>query len=151
MKIALACDHGGFELKEAIREHFDKTGVEYKDFGTYAADEARDYPYASLYGCKAVQTGECDLAILVCGTGIGVSMAANKMKGIRAACCSDYYSAKYTRLHNDANTLCLGGRVLGPGLAIEMVDVFIRTEFEGGRHARRVGLIMDIQDGKITE
>ena len=151
MKIALSCDHGGFELKEAIRAHLEEIGVEYHDFGTYAADEARDYPYAALYACNAIVAGECARGVLVCGTGIGISMAANKVKGIRAACCSDYFSAKYTRLHNDANALCLGGRVLGPGLAIELVDVFLKTEFEGGRHARRVGQIMDIQDGKITE
>ena len=151
MKIALSCDHGGFELKEAIRAHLEEQGVEYHDFGTYAAGEPQDYPYAALKACNAVVAGECQRAVLVCGTGIGISMAANKVKGIRAACCSDYFSAKYTRLHNDANALCLGGRVLGPGLALELVDVFLNTEFEGGRHARRVGQIMDIQDGKITE
>jgi len=151
MKVALSCDHGGFELKEAIRAHLDEKGIPYQDFGTYAAGEARDYPYASLYACNALNRGECDRAILCCGTGIGVSMAANKIKGIRAACCSDYFSAKYTRLHNDANALCMGGRVVGPGLACELVDVFLSTEFEGGRHARRVGEIMDIQDGKLTE
>ena len=151
MKVALSCDHGGFELKEAIRAHLEERKVEYKDFGTYAADESRDYPYASLYACTAYQKGEVDLIILICGTGIGVSMAANKMKGIHAACCSDYFSAKYTRLHNNANALCLGGRVVGPGLACELVDVFLGTQFEGGRHARRVGQIMDIQDGKLTE
>lgn len=151
MTIALSCDHGGFDLKEAIRAHLEEKGVAYKDFGTYKADEARDYPYASVYACNAVNAGECDLAVLICGTGIGVSMAANKIKGIRAACCSDYFSAKYTRLHNDANALCLGGRVVGPGLACELVDVFLTTEFEGGRHGRRVGEIMDIQDGKITQ
>ena len=91
------------------------------------------------------------MAILCCGTGIGVSMAANKIKGIRAACCSDTYSARYTRLHNDANVLCLGGRVLGPGLANELVDAFLDTSFEGGRHARRVAQIMAIQDGELTE
>lgn len=151
MKIALACDHGGFLLKESIRAHLDEAGIGYEDFGTATAQETRDYPYASLYACNAIKKGTCDLGILVCGTGIGVSMAANKMKGIRAACCSDTYSARYTRLHNDANVLCMGGRVVGPGLANELVDVFLATQFEGGRHARRVGQIMDIQDGKITE
>lgn len=147
--VALSCDHGGYELKEAIRKWLDDKGIAYKDYGTYAADEPIDYPLAALKAAKAVAAGECEKAILCCGTGIGISMAANKVKGIRAACCSDYYSAKYTRLHNDANALCLGGRVLGPGLACELVDVFLHTEFEGGRHARRVGQIMDIQDGKI--
>lgn len=147
--IALSCDHGGYDLKEAIRKWMDEHGIAYQDFGTHAADEAIDYPYAGLKGAKAVASGECEKGVFCCGTGIGISMAANKVRGIRAACCSDYYSAKYTRLHNDANVLCLGGRVLGPGLACELVNVFLTTEFEGGRHARRVGQIMDIQDGKI--
>ncbi|MFR2205839.1 MAG: RpiB/LacA/LacB family sugar-phosphate isomerase, partial [Eubacterium sp.] len=98
--------------------------------------------------CDAVVSGDCDKAVLCCGTGIGISMAANKVKGIRAAACSDYFSAKYTRLHNDANCLCLGDRVVGAGLALELVDVFINTGFEGGRHATRVGQIMDIEAGK---
>ena len=147
--VALSCDHGGFELKEAIRHWLDDKGIAYKDFGTYAADEAIDYPHAALKAANAVVSGECEKAILCCGTGIGISISANKVHGIRAACCSDYFSAKYTRMHNDANALCLGGRVLGPGLACELVDVFLHTEFEGGRHARRVGQIMDIQDGKL--
>ena len=147
--VALSCDHGGFELKEAIRNWLEDNGYAYKDFGTYAADEPIDYPLAGLKAATAVVNGECDKAILCCGTGIGISMAANKVPGIRAACCSDYFSAKYTRMHNDANALCLGGRVIGPGLACELVNVFLNTEFEGGRHARRVGQIMDIQDGKL--
>ncbi len=151
MVIALSCDHGGFELKEAIREHLEQKGVAYEDFGTHTADQAIDYPMAALPACNAVVSKKCRFAILCCGTGIGISMSANKIDGMRAACCSDYFSAKYTRLHNDANALCLGGRVIGPGLACELVDVFLQSEFEGGRHARRVGLIMDIQDGKITE
>ena len=96
--------------------------------------------------CLAVTSGECEKALLFCGTGIGISMAANKIKGIRAACCSDYFSAKYTRLHNDANALCLGGRVVGAGLAIELVDVFLNTEFEGGRHERRVNQITELEN-----
>ena len=95
MKIALSCDHGGFELKEAIRAHLEEIGVEYHDFGTYAADEARDYPYAALYACNAIVAGECDRGVLVCGTGIGISIAANKVKGIRAAALSEHFSAKY--------------------------------------------------------
>jgi ribose 5-phosphate isomerase B len=150
MKIALGADHGGYELKEEVKKHLDSRGIPYVDFGTNSTASI-DYPDVAVPPCKAVQSGECDFALLFCGTGVGISMAANRMKGIRACCCSDGFSAKYTRLHNDANALCLGGRVLGPGLAIELVDVFLKTEFEGGRHARRVGQIMDIQDGKITE
>lgn len=145
--IALGADHGGFELKEAIKKHLDETGVAYKDFGTFSTDSI-DYAKVAYQACKAVTGGECEKAILCCGTGIGISMAANKVKGIRAACCSDYFSAKYTRLHNDANALCLGGRVVGAGLAIELVDVFLNTEFEGGRHQRRVDQISAIENGE---
>lgn len=145
--IALGADHGGFELKEAIKKHLDETGVEYKDFGTFSTDSI-DYAKIAYNACKAVTDGECEKAVLCCGTGIGISMAANKVKGIRAACCSDYFSAKFTRLHNDANALCLGGRVVGAGLAIELVDVFLNTEFEGGRHQRRVDQITAIENGE---
>ena len=145
--IALGADHGGFELKEAIKKHLDEIGVEYKDFGTFSTDSI-DYTKIAYKACKAVADGECEKAVLCCGTGIGISMAANKVKGIRAACCSDYFSAKYTRLHNDANALCLGGRVVGAGLAIELVDVFLNTEFEGGRHQRRVDQISAIENGE---
>lgn len=144
--IALGADHGGFELKEAIKKHLDEKGIEYKDYGTHST-ESVDYAKIAYAACGGVVGGECEKAILCCGTGIGISMAANKVKGIRAACCSDYFSAKYTRLHNDANALCLGGRVLGTGLALELVDVFLETEFEGGRHQRRVDQISAIENG----
>ena len=144
--IALGADHGGFALKEEIKKHLDDIGVAYKDFGTYTPDSI-DYAKIAYKTCRAVVSGECEKAILCCGTGIGISMAANKVKGIRAACCSDYFSAKFTRLHNDANALCMGGRVVGPGLAIEMVDVFLNTEFVGGRHQRRVDQITAIENG----
>ena len=144
--IALGADHGGFALKEEIKKHLDDIGVAYEDFGTYSPDSI-DYAKIAYKTCQAVVSGKCEKAILCCGTGIGISMAANKVKGIRAACCSDYFSAKYTRLHNDANVLCMGGRVLGAGLAIEMVDVFLNTEFEGGRHQRRVDQITAIENG----
>ncbi len=144
--IALGADHGGFALKEEIKKHLDDIGVAYKDFGTYTPGSI-DYAKIAYKTCQAVVSGACEKAILCCGTGIGISMAANKVKGIRAACCSDYFSAKFTRLHNDANALCMGGRVLGAGLAIEMVDVFLNTEFEGGRHQRRVDQIMAIENG----
>lgn len=144
-KIAVGCDHGGYELKKAILSHLDEIGVEYKDYGTYSEDSC-DYPDYAEKTCAAVIGGECDLAILVCGTGIGISMAANKIKGIRAACCSDTFSARFTRLHNDANALCMGGRVVGAGLACDMVDLFINTEFEGGRHQSRIDKIMALEN-----
>lgn len=149
MTIALACDHAAFELKVAVKAHLEEKGIACKDFGIASADEKRDYPYASLYACSAITAGECDLGIVMCGTGVGVSMAANKIHGIRAACCSDYFSAKYTRMHNDANVLCMGQRVVGTGLALELVDVFISTEFEGGRHARRVDQLSLLEKGEL--
>ena len=145
--IALGADHGGFELKEAIKKHLDEKGIEYKDFGTYTP-ESIDYAKIAYTTCQSVVSGEAEKAILCCGTGIGISMAANKVKGIRAACCSDYFSAKFTRLHNDANALCMGGRVVGAGLALELVDVFLETEFEGGRHQRRIDQISAIENGE---
>lgn len=144
MIIAIGSDHGGYELKEAVKKHLVARGIEYKDFGCFSTDSV-DYPVIAKELGKAVAAGEYDRGLLFCGTGIGISMAANKVKGIRAACCSDYFSAKYTRLHNDANVLCMGGRVVGVGLACELVDVFIDTEFEGGRHQRRVDMLMDIE------
>lgn len=143
--IALGADHGGFELKEAIKKHLDERKIEYIDCGTYS-EESVDYAPIALKTCQKVTVGECEKAILCCGTGIGISMAANKVKGIRAACCSNYFGAKYTRLHNDANALCLGGRVIGVGLALELVDVFLDTEFEGGRHQRRIDQIAEIEN-----
>lgn len=143
--IALGADHGGFELKEAIKKHLDERKIEYIDCGTYS-EESVDYAPIAKKTCDKVVSGECERAILCCGTGIGISMAANKVKGIRAACCSNYFGAKYTRLHNDANALCLGGRVIGVGLALELVDVFLDTEFEGGRHQRRIDQIAEIEN-----
>lgn len=143
--IALSSDHAGFPLKEAIKEYFIENNIEFEDCGAYNTDSV-DYPYQAKKACDLVVEGKCDKAILCCGTGIGISMAANKIKGIRAACCSDYFSAKYTRLHNDANALCLGARVIGVGAALELVDVFINTEFEGGRHQRRVDQITEIEN-----
>ena len=145
--IALGSDHAGFPLKTEIKNYLDSIGVEYKDFGCYTP-ERFDYAIAAQKACDAVISGECDKAILCCGTGIGISIAANKVKGIRASACSDYFSAKYTRAHNDANCLCLGARVIGVGLAKELVDVFLTTEFEGGRHQTRVNQIMAIEAGE---
>lgn len=143
--VAIGCDHGGYELKKEIIAHLTKKGVEFKDFGTYDGNSV-DYPDIAKLVCKSILDGECENGILVCGTGIGISIAANKHKGIRAAVCSDEFSAKFTRLHNDANVLCLGGRVVGPGLACELVDIFLSTGFEGGRHALRVDKITAIED-----
>lgn len=146
MKIAIGCDHGGFEHKNAIAEHFEKRGFEVLDFGIYEL-ESIDYPKIALKVANSVASKEAELGILVCGTGIGMSLAANKVKGIRAACCSEHFSAKYTRMHNDSNILCLGGRVIGIGTAIELADLFVDTEFEGGRHQRRVDMITEIENG----
>ena len=145
--IALGCDHGGFSLMQEIKAHLDELGLEYRDFGTYTS-ESCDYPVYAEAAARAVASGECDRGILVCGTGIGVSIAANKIKGIRAAHCSDCYSAEMTRRHNDANMLALGARVLGGGLALRIVDTFLATGFDGGRHQRRIDLISAIEDAE---
>ena len=146
--IVIASDHAGFPLKEEIKKgYLDVKEIEYIDAGCYSP-ERYDYALSAQKACDMVVAGKADKAILVCGTGIGISMAANKVKGIRAACCSDYFSAKFTRLHNDANALCMGARVVGAGLAIELVDVFLNTEFEGGRHQTRVDQIMAIEAGE---
>jgi len=142
--IAIGNDHAGTTLKMQIVEFFKEKGIEYKDCGCYEGEKC-DYPVAAKTVCDEVIAGNAERAILICGTGIGISIAANKVDGIRAAACSDYYSAKYTRLHNDANVLCLGARVVGEGLALEMVDVFLNTGFEGGRHAARVQMITDLE------
>lgn len=145
MIIAIGCDHGGLEHKNAIAEHLKERGFEVKDFGIYEQVSV-DYPEIAKKVCKSIVTNESELGILVCGTGIGMSISANKVKGIRAAACSEHFSAKYTRLHNNSNVLCLGGRVIGVGTAIELADIFVDTAFEGGRHQRRVNLISEIED-----
>lgn len=141
--IALGCDQGGYELMQEVKKHLEARGLEYKDFGTYSS-ESVDYP---IYGKKvahAVADGECEKGILICGTGIGISITANKVKGIRAALCHDVFSAEATRLHNDANILAMGGRIVGPGLALMIVDKFLDTPFSNEeRHARRIGMIED--------
>ncbi len=145
-KIIMACDHGGLELKNVIRDHLTSNGVEVLDIGTYT-NESCSYPDYAKALCQKIQNGEFELGILVCGTGIGMSIAANKHKGIRAACCSDTFSARMTRMHNNANVLCLGGRVVGAGLACDMADLFVNTEYEGGRHNARLAAIEDIENG----
>lgn len=145
--IAIGCDHGGFALKNEIINYLIDNNVEFKDMGAFSAESINYAPIAYKVA-QAVVSGECEKGILICGTGIGMSMAANKVKGIRAACCSDHFGAKFTRLHNDANILCLGGRVTGPGVACELVDLFLKTEFEGGRHAVRIAEIAKIENGE---
>ena len=142
--IALGADHGGYELKEAIKQHLEERGIAYRDFGTNSTASC-DYPDYAAATCGAVTNGSSDFAILCCGTGVGMSMCANKIKGIRACCCSEPFSAEYTRRHNDANVLALGAGITGPNLAKRMVEVFLNTEFEGGRHARRVAQLDAIQ------
>lgn len=144
MKIALGCDHGGLEHKNAIGEFLKEQGFEVVDFGIYEQVSV-DYPDIAKKVCESIQKGETERGILVCGTGIGMSIAANKYKGIRAAACSEHFSAKFTRLHNNSNILCLGGRVIGVGTALELADLFINTEFEGGRHQKRIDKISDIE------
>ncbi len=145
--IVLGADHGGYELKNTIKSHLESKGYTVLDVGTNTSDSC-DYPIFADRLCKKIQDGEADLGILVCGTGIGMSIAANKHKGIRAACCSDTFSARLTRLHNNANVLCIGARVVGVGLGIDLVDEFVDAEFEGDRHVKRLSLIEDIENGK---
>ena len=147
MKIAIGCDHGGLEHKNAIKEHLESRGFEVVDSGIYEQVSV-DYPDIATKVCANITSGLCERGILVCGTGIGMSIAANKIKGIRAAACSEHFSAKYTRLHNDSNIICLGGRVIGVGTAIELADIFVDTEFEGGRHETRVNKIKEIEDNQ---
>ena len=143
MKIALGCDHGGYELKQFIMKTLEKLGYEYEDFGCYSL-ESCDYPDFGAAAARAVAEGKCDRGIVICTTGIGISIAANKIKGIRCAHCADCLEAEMTRRHNDANILTMGGRVIGPGLAREIVRIFLSTGFDGGRHAVRVAKIAEM-------
>jgi len=137
--ISIASDHAGYDLKETVKKYFDINDITYLDFGTYST-ESVDYPVYAKKVCASIQTGESDFGVLVCGTGIGMCIAANKHMNIRAACCCETYSAKMSRLHNDANVLTFGSRVIGPGLAIDIVKMFLSTDFEGGRHSERVNM-----------
>ncbi|WP_306479409.1 ribose 5-phosphate isomerase B [Finegoldia magna] len=141
MKIAIAADHGGFELKDSMVEYIKSLGNEVVDLGTNSADSV-DYPDYAKKVCEEIQQGNSDLGILICGTGIGMSLAANKFDGIRAACVSDVYSAKMSRNHNNANVLCIGARVIGDEVAKLIIKTFLENEFEAGRHQRRVDKIM---------
>lgn len=144
MKIAIACDHGGYALKEAVKAHLTEKGYEAVDFGTNST-ESCDYPDFAAPAAKAVAAGECEKGIVICTTGIGVSIVANKVKGIRCALCSDPLSAEMTRRHNDTNMLAMGAGITGQNLAMDIVDIWLATEFEGGRHQRRVDKIMALE------
>lgn len=144
MKIAIACDHGGLNLKHEIIKYLEAHGYTPVDFGTKTADSC-DYPDFALPAAEAVANGECEKGIVVCSTGIGVSIVANKVPGVRCAHCHDTYCAEFTRLHNDSNVLALGEKVVGMGYALKIVDTFLNTEFEGGRHQRRVDKITEIE------
>ena len=145
MKIAMACDHGGLELKETIKKHLEQRGFEVADFGTYSKDSC-DYPDYARPAAEAVASGECERGILVCTTGIGVSITANKVKGVRCALLSDPVSARLTRQHNDTNMMALGQGFVGPMLALQIVDIWLETAFEGGRHQRRIDKMMAIEE-----
>lgn len=146
-KITVGCDHAGYELKLKVIEHLRARGIEVIDVGSDSTASC-DYPVLAHAVCKNIQDGVTELGILICGTGIGMSMAANKHRGIRAAACSDTFSARLTRMHNNANVLCFGERVVGMGLALDMVDQFLDAEFEGGKHQRRVDMITAIENGE---
>lgn len=143
MKVAIASDHGGFELKEIITDYLSDEGIEFVDYGTDSPNSV-DYPDFGTAVAQAVANKEFDRGIVICGTGIGMSIAANRVRGIRCALCTDSYSARMSRMHNNANMIALGGRVVGPGLALDIVRIFLETEFEGGRHERRINKIDDI-------
>lgn len=142
--IGLGADHGGYQLKEFIKKHLEKKGIEYKDFGTYSEDSV-DYPLFAEKVCKAIGEGECESGILCCGTGIGISIAANKFKGIRCALVRDSFSARLTKEHNNANVLALGGRVTGTELAADIIDSWMDAEFQGGRHQGRIDIISSFE------
>ncbi len=143
-KIIIGCDHAAPDLKNVVRDHLIARGFDVEDVGVHTTDSCH-YPDIARKVCQKLQSGEREMGILICGTGIGMSMAANKHTGIRAACCSDTFSARLTRAHNDANVLCFGARVVGAGLALELVDAFVDTAFEGGKHQTRIDMVMQIE------
>lgn len=147
MKIAMACDHGGLRLKNVLKEYLLVNGYEVEDFGTNSEDSC-DYPDYAGKAAKAVASGACDKGVVVCGTGIGVSITANKVNGIRCALCHDVFSAKATRAHNDSNMIAMGQRVIGEGLALEILKAWLSTEFEGGRHVQRIEKMMAYEGEK---
>lgn len=143
--IALGCDHGGFAIKEAIKKYLDESGIEYNDFGCYS-EESVDYPVYAKKVADAVASGECEKGVLCCGTGIGISIAANKVKGIRAAVVTNEFCAEMTRRHNDANIIAMGGRVISEEQAVKLTRIFLETPFDGDRHVKRVQMITDIEN-----
>ena len=143
--LAIGSDHGGYALKQEIMEHLHSRGVKFKDYGTFSA-ESCDYPQFGAAVDRAVADGECQMGIIICGTGIGISISANKIRGVRAALCTDCFMAEMARRHNDANVLALGARVVGSGLALKIVDTFLDSSFDGGRHERRVRQMMNLED-----
>ena len=147
-KIVIGCDHAAPELKNIVRDHLIARGFDVLDVGVHTTDSC-NYPDIAHALCEKIQSGEREMGILICGTGIGMSMAANKHRGIRAACCSDTFSARWTREHNDANVLCCGARGVGAGLALDLADAFVDAEFEGGKHQKRVDLITAIEAGDL--
>lgn len=147
--IALGSDHGGFELKNSIKNYLERCGYNVIDFGTLSGERS-DYADYAVPACKAVLDGRCNFALLFCGTGAGMAISANKMAGIRACCCSDAFTAEFTRKHNNANVLCLGGRVIGAGLAEMLVGLFLEAEFEGGRHQTRIDKITALEKRSCT-
>ena len=149
-KITIGCDHAACELKAQVIEHLKERGIECIDVGTYSSDSC-NYPDYAHAVCKNIQDGVTELGILICGTGIGMSMAANKHRGIRAAVCSDTFSARLTRVHNNANVLCFGARVVGSGLALDLVDEFLDAEFEGGKHQTRIDMITAIEEAEYNK
>ena len=146
--LAIGSDHGGFELKEAVRGYLEERQIPYEDFGAYNTDSV-DYAPIAAKAARAVAAGQADFGVLVCSTGIGISMAANKVKGIRAALCTNEFCAEMTRRHNNANILCMGGKVIDKETAVKLVDIFLHTEFEGGRHQRRIDQIAQIEEGTL--
>ena len=149
MKIVIGCDHAATTLKAVVKEHLTSLGHDVTDVGTHTTDSCH-YPIYAHAACEKILSGECELGILICGTGVGMSIAANKHDGIRAACCSDVFSARLTREHNDANMLCFGERVVGAGTALDLVDAFINTKYlNNGNHVIRVAMLSDIEQGKL--
>ena len=147
--IAIGCDHGGLNIKNAVIEYLKENGIDYRDFGC-DSPESVDYPIYAYQVAKAVSDGEAEFGIICCGTGIGVSMVANKVKGVRAAVCTDAFCAEMTRRHNNSNVLCMGGRVIDEATAVKLADIYLHTAFEGGRHEKRVQMITDIENGNFV-
>ena len=147
--IAIGCDHGGLNIKNAVIDYLKENGIDYRDFGC-ESPESVDYPIYAYQVAKAVSDGEAEFGIICCGTGIGVSMVANKVKGVRAAVCTDAFCAEMTRRHNNSNILCMGGRVIDEATAVNLADIYLHTAFEGGRHEKRVQMITDIENGNFV-